>query len=78
MADQMQAELLTVHVKGDIVTELTRVARERNVACIVIGHSERSRWQELLRGSVVNDPLRALPDVDINVVASRPEAAYAT
>ena len=35
------------------MTELTRVARERNVTRIVIGHSERSRLQELLHGSVV-------------------------
>jgi two-component system sensor histidine kinase KdpD len=72
VAEDLGAEVL--QLQGDIVTELTRVVRPRNVTRIVIGHSERSRLQELLHRSVVNDLLRALPDVDINVVASRPDA----
>jgi two-component system, OmpR family, sensor histidine kinase KdpD len=54
-----------------VATELIRTARERNVTRIVIGHSERSRWHELLHGSIVTRLLRALPDVDVQVVAAR-------
>jgi two-component system sensor histidine kinase KdpD len=71
VAEDLGAEVLPV--QGDVATELARVARERNVTRIVIGHSERSRWYELLHGSVVNKLLRALPDVDVNVVAAREE-----
>ena len=68
VAEDLGAEV--IQLQGDAATELVRLARERNVTRIVIGHSERSRWHELLHGSVVNKLLCALPDIDINVVAS--------
>ena len=68
VAEDLGAEVL--QVEGDVVTELTRVARERNVTRIVIGQSPRSRVYELLQRSVVDRLLRALPDIDVNVVAN--------
>ncbi len=60
-----------IQLEGDVATELARLARERNVTRIVIGHSARGCWYELLFGSVVNELLRALPNIDLSVVASR-------
>jgi two-component system sensor histidine kinase KdpD len=69
VAEDLGAEVL--QLQGGVATELIRAARERNVTRIVIGHSERSRWHELLHGSIVNRLLRALPNVDVQVVAAR-------
>jgi len=68
IAEDLGAEVIQIP-SGDVAMELARVARERNVTRIVIGHSARSRWYELLHGSVVNKLLRALSDVDVHVVA---------
>jgi two-component system sensor histidine kinase KdpD len=73
VAEDLGAEVL--QVQGDVATELTRVAQERNVTRIVLGHSERSRWHELIHSSVVNKLLRALPNVDVQVVAAREDRA---
>jgi two-component system sensor histidine kinase KdpD len=37
---------------------------------LVIGASRRDRWEELRRGSVVNDILRNLRDTDVHVIAT--------
>ena len=42
VAEDLGAEV--TQVQGDVVTELVRVARERNVTRIVIGQSSHSRW----------------------------------
>jgi two-component system sensor histidine kinase KdpD len=75
VAEDLGAEV--VQLQGDVATELARLARERNVTRIVIGHSAHGRWHELLFGSVVNKLLRALPDVDVQVVASSKDGASA-
>jgi two-component system, OmpR family, sensor histidine kinase KdpD len=67
LAEDLGAEVL--QLRGDIASALAQVARERNVTRIVVGHPVRSRWHELLHGSVVNRLLRALPNVDVQVVA---------
>jgi two-component system sensor histidine kinase KdpD len=68
-AEDLGAEVVQI-ASGDVATELARVARERNVTRIVIGHSARGRLYELVFGSVVNKLLRALPDIDVHVVAA--------
>lgn len=60
---------------GDVAKALMRVAREKNVDSIVIGHSRHNRLQHgLLRGSVVHRLLRLASDVDVHVVAERTRA----
>jgi two-component system, OmpR family, sensor histidine kinase KdpD len=66
LAEDLGAEVL--QVSGELVPELVRIARERNVTRIVIPHVDRGRWYELLHGSVVSKLLRALPDIDVDVV----------
>jgi two-component system sensor histidine kinase KdpD len=73
LAEDLGAEV--IQLQGDVATELARLARVRNVTRIVIGHSARSWWSELLHGSVVNKLLRAVPDVDVHVVALGSEPA---
>ncbi|HEV8638936.1 MAG TPA: hypothetical protein VG370_32410 [Chloroflexota bacterium] len=51
-----------------------KVAHERNVGQIVIGHSTHGRLHQLLRGSVVHRLLRLAKDVDVHVVADREQS----
>jgi two-component system sensor histidine kinase KdpD len=58
-----------VRRKGrDVAAGLAALARDENVAQIVIGRSSHGRWHELLRGSVVNSLLRRVRDVDVHVI----------
>lgn len=66
-AKELGAEVVTL--KGtDVVRELARFARENNVTYVVMGHTEKSRLQEFLRGSVINRLIRELGDVDVQIV----------
>ncbi len=55
----------------DVPGAIMRVARERNVGSIVIGHSTHGRLHELFRGSIVQELLRLARDIDVHVVATR-------
>jgi two-component system, OmpR family, sensor histidine kinase KdpD len=69
-AEDLGAE--PVRVQGtDVARALMRVAHERNVGSIIIGHSRHGRVHELLRGSIVQKLLRLAGDVDVHVVADR-------
>lgn len=58
-----------VILKGtDVVRELARFAREHNFTYVVMGHTEKCRPGEYMRGSVVNRLVRALGDVDVQLV----------
>jgi len=59
---------LVVTLNGHVSEELIGYARENEITQIVIGHSSRSRWQELVKGSIVNKLIRELRTVDILIV----------
>jgi two-component system, OmpR family, sensor histidine kinase KdpD len=67
-AEDLGAEPVRVQ-GGDIARALMRVAHDRNVGSIVIGHSRHGRLHEVLRGSIVQNLLRLAVDVDVHVVA---------
>ena len=46
----------------------TSVANERQVTQLVLGQPARSRWEEILRGSIINRVLRMSSDIDIHLV----------
>ncbi len=52
---------------------VVRVAADRQVTQIVVGATQRSRWDELTRGSVVRRVLRAAAEqgIDVHVIARR-------
>jgi two-component system sensor histidine kinase KdpD len=55
---------------GDIAGELVRFAKERSVSYVILGHSERGRWQTFWRGDVISRFIREIGDVDVQVVSS--------
>ncbi len=63
----------TVTLKGDVAEELIQYAKGNNITQIIVGHPERNRIQEMLKGSIINDLIRALKTVDIMVIASESE-----
>jgi two-component system sensor histidine kinase KdpD len=70
LAEDLGAEVIRVEGR-DVAAELARVARERHVTHIVIGQPTRSRWQEMLFGSVANRLLREPTGADVHVVPYR-------
>jgi two-component system sensor histidine kinase KdpD len=76
-AEDLGAE--PVRVQGaDVARTLMRVAHERHVGSILIGHSRHGRLHELLRGSIVQNLLRLAGDVDVHVVGGREQAMQKT
>src|SRR6202142_1389170 len=70
------ASVLGAHVlveEGDVMIDvITRVARERGTTYILMGTPPpRSGWQRLTRPSLLLQILRALPGVDLRIVADR-------
>jgi two-component system sensor histidine kinase KdpD len=68
LADRLGVSVVTLY--GDVAREIIRYARENQITQIVIGHSDRTRWQEFLRGSIINRLARELRAIDILIVAS--------
>jgi K+-sensing histidine kinase KdpD len=63
----------TFRLAGRAVEKLVYFAREKNVNHIVLGGSDRSRWQEIIHGSLINALTRELKNVDILIVAAETE-----
>ncbi len=60
---------------NDIATALVDVARSENATQIVLGTSNRSRWQELFSGSVINKVVRHTDQIDVHVISEREDEA---
>jgi two-component system sensor histidine kinase KdpD len=55
----------------DPVDGVLGYAYRQHVTQIVVGEPQRSRWQELVRGSFVNQLIRKATNIDIHVIAQR-------
>ena len=71
LADRLKVPVVTLH--GDVANEIIRYARENQITQIVVGHSDRTRWQEFVKGSIINKLTFALRAVDILIVAASEE-----
>lgn len=69
LAEQLGGEALTL--PGRTVTEaLVTFAHAHNITQIIIGKSQRSRWFEMVNGSVVHDLVRRATGISVHVIAS--------
>jgi two-component system sensor histidine kinase KdpD len=50
--------------------EIIRYCKENNITQLVVGHSEKSKLEQITKGSLINDLVRELRTVDILVVAA--------
>lgn len=60
-------------VGDDVARSLMDVARAEGATQIVIGSSSRSRWAEVIRGSVINRVIRLSGPVDVHVISTTDE-----
>src|SRR5579875_387456 len=67
LAEDLGAEVIRTS-SNDIARKLIEVARENHVTQLVLGQPARSRWEELLRGSIINRVLRLSSEIDIHLV----------
>ncbi|SFA80504.1 MULTISPECIES: universal stress protein [unclassified Bacillus (in: firmicutes)] len=57
----------------DVAEEIVTYATNNNVTRIVMGQSKRSRWEEIIHGSIINRILRKTRNMDVFIVADRAE-----
>ena len=70
LAEALGGEALTLPASDrSIADDVVRYAQANNVTQIVIGKSSRSRWFELLHGSVVHDLVRRSGNISVHVIA---------
>ncbi|WP_263352272.1 universal stress protein [Acidicapsa acidisoli] len=67
MARELGAQVVTLHEKN-VSDALIRFAQQESISHVVFGQSVRSRWDILLRGSVLNRFLAEVRDVTVQVV----------
>src|SRR5262249_53341945 len=70
LAERLDGDAITMpsasrHIADDVIA----FARTNNVTHIVIGKSQRSRWFEILHGSVVHDLVRRAGNISVHVIA---------
>jgi two-component system sensor histidine kinase KdpD len=54
---------------ADVAAALVEFAAAENATQLVLGASNRSRWEELLRGSVINRTVRLSGPIDVHVIS---------
>ena len=54
----------------DVAEALAQFARAENATQIILGASRRSRWAELVRGSIINRVISLADSVDVHVISS--------
>ncbi|WP_413165915.1 sensor histidine kinase KdpD [Capilliphycus salinus ALCB114379] len=54
----------------NVLDTIIEVARTERITQIVVGETHRSRWQLFFKGSIIQRLMRALPDIDIHVIAT--------
>ena len=72
LAEKLGAEAITIP-GGRIADDIVSYSEANNIAHIVIGKSERSRWFEMVHGSVVHDLVRRAGNISVHVIAGEGE-----
>jgi two-component system sensor histidine kinase KdpD len=72
LAEELGAHTRTLAGRS-ISDAVLAYARKHNITKIVVGKPLRSRWRELLSGSVVDQLITASGDIDIYVISARAE-----
>ncbi|HVR67257.1 MAG TPA: sensor histidine kinase KdpD [Verrucomicrobiae bacterium] len=72
LAEKLGADTITLPGQR-IADDVLAYARENNATQIIIGKSTRSRWFEMLHGSVVHEMLRKAGDISVHVIPGTTE-----
>ncbi len=70
LAERLDGEAITIPATARrLADDVLNFARKSNATHIIIGKSERSRWFEILHGSVVHDLVRRAGSISVHVIA---------
>ncbi|TIX40641.1 MAG: sensor histidine kinase KdpD, partial [Mesorhizobium sp.] len=70
LAQSLEGEAITIPGGArSVADDLIAYAQANNITHIVIGKSTRSRWFEILHGSVVHDLVRGAGNISVHVIA---------
>ncbi|MGP1386258.1 MAG: universal stress protein [Thainema sp.] len=69
LCQEFEGEFLRVK-STDVVSAIVDTANTYRVTQIVLGETRRSRWQLLIKGSIVQRLMRSLPFVDLHIIAN--------
>jgi two-component system, OmpR family, sensor histidine kinase KdpD len=70
LAENLGAQAVTIPSTAPIIADdIVAYAESRNVTHIIIGKSRRSRWFEILYGSVVHELVRRSGNISVHVIA---------
>ena len=58
---------------NDVAAALVEAARAENATQIVLGATNRSRWHEIVNGSIINRVVRLSGPIDVHVISERPD-----
>ena len=58
---------------GDVAETLTKFARAENATQLILGAPQKSRWEELIHGSIINRVVRLAGPIDIHVISATGE-----
>jgi two-component system, OmpR family, sensor histidine kinase KdpD len=76
LAERLEGEAITMPASARrLADDVLDFARKNNATHIIVGKSTRSRWFELLRGSVVHDLVRRAGNISVHVIAGEEIAA---
>lgn len=67
LAEELGAKVVTLS-GSDIANEIIKFAKQKNVTLIITGLSQRSRFQELIKGSVLNNLVKNSSPINVLVV----------
>jgi two-component system sensor histidine kinase KdpD len=76
LAERLEGEAITLPAAARrIADDVLSFARKTNVTHIIVGKSTRSRWFEIVRGSVVHELVRKAGNISVHVIAGEELAA---
>ncbi|MEI4831201.1 KdpD-like non-kinase potassium sensor [Bacillus sp. FJAT-53711] len=72
LTSQFDATFLLEEAKGNKPADtIIQVAKRLQVTQILLGQSARTRWEEIRKGSIVNEIMRQTENIDIHIVADQ-------
>ncbi|MFE0507743.1 universal stress protein [Peribacillus butanolivorans] len=74
LINKLNGKFEELTIKGEeVAEEIVEYAMQHYVTRIILGHSKRTRWEEIIHGSIVNRILRKTKNIDVFIVADRAE-----
>ncbi|WP_088042627.1 universal stress protein [Bacillus sp. EAC] len=74
LVEKLGGEFEELPLKSDsIADQVVQYATQHNITSIVMGQSKRTRFEEIVYGSIINKILRKTKNIDVFIVADRAE-----